>query len=225
MKFFSTTFLLFYSCCLFAQTDIDTLFSGFVEGQYKKLKTDSLGYYYIIKRDTTKILFWSKNESYIKMYDLKNNLLLEGSVGYRVCSQLVSKAGKWISYYPTGIKKTEGYYLFQNQRAGLWKHYYSNGQLEKIYTLGSFEIDSVERVKRICMVGTYEEYYDNGNLKASGIYGVNFVPDSVDLYPEYDTSGNVLFIHKLFTKVPRPIPTGPWYYYKENGELLRKELY
>ncbi len=206
---------IFISNCLFAQTDIDTLFSGVVGHPGKIIKKDSSGMYYVFDYDTTKIQFVA-DDGQFKMYNTKHNLLLEGEIGYRVCSQLVSKSGKWTSYYLNGKVKTEGYYERLNERIGLWKHFYPNGQLEKIYTLGHIDFDSAVGT---CMIGTYEEYYENGQLKISGLYKAIYDTLSV---ATYDSLGNELS-KKAIIKVPKSKAYGIWNYFQSSGQLLKKE--
>jgi hypothetical protein len=196
-----------------AQTDIDTLFSGYVDYKVETLRKDSSGVYYRIGEHPDRIYYWSKTD-YLRIFDLENNLLVEGQIGSRRCSQLVLKTGKWVSYYPGGNIKTEGYYQ-RNNAIGLWRHFFANQMLKKIYTLSNFVLDSTSSV---CMAGTYEEYYENGQLKITGLYEVGLDTSTTEHY--YST-----FVKYVIEQVPVSKKSGTWLYYLPNGELERKETY
>lgn len=204
---------MFLPVSLLAQTDIDTLFSGFVDYEGKLIKKDSTGEYYKLKDFPGRIYYWS-NDWYLKIFDEKYSTLVEGQISHRVCSQLVFKSGKWKSYYPDGQIKTEGYYE-RNQAIGLWRLYHPNGNLQKIYNLALIISDSMSA---ICMTGTYEEYYEDGHLKVSGLY---FVVNDTTTVPQYDpeTSG----VKPMIVNMPVSKKTSKWLYYFPNGELDRKE--
>ncbi len=202
---------------LFAQTDIDTLFSGAVGSEGKLIKKDSTGYYYSLKHYPNRIYYYS-NKGYFKLFNSRYQLLLGGQITQRVCSQLVYKGDKWTSYYTNGQIKTEGFYE-SNQAVGTWRHYYSNGQLAKTYTIVKIETDTVTAN---CRKGPYEEYYPNGQVKLAGNFTVTF--DSIGQYiAKYDPlSDNMSY---LPCRIPVSRPSGTWLYYKPTGELERKETY
>jgi antitoxin component YwqK of YwqJK toxin-antitoxin module len=202
---------------LYAQTDIDTLFSGAAGSEGKLIKKDSTGYYYRLKHYPNRIYYYS-NKGYFKLFNNRYQLLLSGQITQKVCSQLVYKGDKWTSYYTNGQIKTEGFYE-SNQAVGTWRHYYSNGQLAKTYAFVKVETDSVTAN---CRKGPYEEYYPNGRVKITGNYTVTF--DSIGIYQSiYDSTGNV--IHYETCRYPVSRHSGTWLYYKPTGELQRKETY
>lgn len=202
---------------LYAQTDIDTLFSGAIGSDGKLIKKDSTGYYYRFKHQPNRIIYYGK-DWYFKLFNNRYQLLLGGQITQRVCSQLVYKGDKWTSYYTNGQIKTEGFYE-SNQAVGTWRHYYSSGQLAKTYTIVKIETDTVTAN---CRKGPYEEYYPNGNTKVAGSYTVKF--DSIGHWnPQYDSIGNI--ISYLPCRIPVSRPSGTWLYYKPTGELERKETY
>lgn len=217
MKIAGCLLLAFAANSLFAQTDIDSLFSGAISGDGKLIKQDSTGYYYRFKHQPNRIIYFGKDWHY-KLFNNRYQLLLSGQITQKVCSQLVYKGDKWTSYYTNGQIKTEGFYE-SNQAVGTWRHYYSNGQLAKTYTMEKVDTDST---RAYCRKGPYNEYYANGQMKIAGHYIVTF--DSTGNWqPVYDSMGNV--IQYLTCRMPRSCPSGSWLYYKPTGELERKESY
>jgi antitoxin component YwqK of YwqJK toxin-antitoxin module len=202
---------------LFAQTDIDTLFSGAVWSEGKLFKRDSTGYYYRLKHQPNRIHYYS-NAHYFKLFNNQYQLLLSGQITHRLCTQFVYKGGKWTSYYTNGQIKTVGFYE-SNQAVGTWQHYYANGQLAKTYTLQRINTDSVSMT---CRSGTYEDCYANGNTQVTGSYTVKF--DSIGpCVTLYDSTGNIKETRSC--RIPVSRPHGVWLYYRPTGELERKEAY
>lgn len=200
----------------FAQTDIDSLFSGAVS-EGKLIKQDSTGYYYRLKHQPNHIHYYSK-DGYFKLFNNRYQLLLCGQITQRVCSQLVYKGNKWTSYYTNGQIKTEGFYE-GNQAVGTWRHYYSSGQLAKTYTVVRVDTDTVTVY---CRKGPYEEYYPSGQMKIVGNYTVTF--DSIgQCIAKYDPFSDKMSY--LLCRIPVSRYSGTWVYYKPTGELQRKETY
>lgn len=217
MKIVGCLLLAFTANGLFAQTDIDTLFSGAIGSDGKLIKQDSTGYYYRFKHQPNRIIYYGK-DWYYKLFNNRYQLLLSGQITQKVCSQLVYKGDKWTSYYTNGQIKTEGFYE-SNQAVGTWRHFYSNGQLAKTYTIEKVDMDSVTAH---CKKGPYEEYYPNGQMKMSGNFTIT--SDSIGNFrPVYDSMGNVT--HYITCRMPTSRPSGIWLYYKVTGELERKEIY
>jgi antitoxin component YwqK of YwqJK toxin-antitoxin module len=203
---------------LFAQTDIDTLFSGAVGSEGKLIKRDSTGYYYRLKHQPNHIYFYSHKDSF-KLFNNQYQLLLSGQITQRLCTQFVYKGGKWTSYYTNGQVKTMGFYE-SNQAVGTWQHYYTNGQLAKTYTLSRIDTDSISV---ICRSGLYGEFYANGQPKMTGSYTIAF--DSIGACRLFfDSLGNIID-HPYKCRIPVSRPNGTWLYYKPTGELERKEVY
>ncbi len=124
------------------------------------------------------------------------------------------KFGKWTAYYTSGKTKRTGYY-YAGIATGLRKNYYPNGQLERTFTLRPISIDSFFINRK---VGLYEEYYENGNIQTTGFFKIAIDTTIVQVY---DWSiGN---FRDTLVKAPVSKPFGIWKYYKENGELERKE--
>ena len=68
------------------------------------------------------------------------------------------KHGYWITYYASGIKRSEGNYI-HGKKDGRWIQYHKNGG---IYTEAFFRDDKHE--------GTYTSYHENGNVGMIGTY-------------------------------------------------------
>ena len=202
----------------YGQTDIDSLFSGMVGYASQVIREDSTGIFYIQDHDTSKINFYSHKSKAIRIYDKEHHLLVEGKITDRVCSQLVLKGSKWVSYYPNGRTKTIGFY-YRNQPVGLWKVYYSNGQLMKSYT---YKIYKFRKNIEICKAGLYEEYYETGQQKTIGTYKPAFHAKSILL--TVDSLENYSLPYYPMTN-QRPIPVGTWKFFKSNGEHETSESY
>ncbi len=178
-------------------------------------KRDSSGdFSFKVNLDTNNTVFISKGYSNFRLYDRDNKLIVEGDLGGRKYIDFFKKFGKWIAYYPNGRTKWIGYY-YAGMATGLWKYFYPNGQLNKSFTLALIETDSFSITRR---VGLYEEYYENGNIKISGFFKAAIDTTIIQVY---DFSiGN---FKDTLARAPVSKPFGIWKYYKENGELERKE--
>lgn len=204
---------------LFAQIDKDIPFIGYFGG-YKEdrvLKNDSSGYLFIPYVDTNIIVFLSKKYTDYKMYDRKNHIILEGDIGGRIYTDYFKRFGKWTAYYPeTGKPKVIGYY-HADLPVGLWKYFYPNGLIKQTFSVSQILADSIYIT---CKVGMYEEYYETGQLKISGFYKI--MSDSTTV-PLYDF--NIGNFKDTRVKAPVSKPFGIWKYFRENGELEKKEEY
>jgi antitoxin component YwqK of YwqJK toxin-antitoxin module len=216
MKAYTTILATLFSSVVIAQNN-DIPFLGYFGGYGIKqiLKAHSIGNLFVPNADTNVIIYLAKNLSIYRLYDSKNRLRSEGSVGGRVFVDYFKRFGKWTAYYPeTGKPKVEGYFYY-DEPIGTWCYYFGNGQLEKQFSIARMEYDSFYFS---CRVGLYEEYFETGGVKVTGFYKV--IIDSVR-QARYDTNLN-RFVDVL-VRGPVSKPDGLWMFYKQSGELERKE--
>ncbi|HYV94682.1 MAG TPA: hypothetical protein VE978_23105 [Chitinophagales bacterium] len=180
------------------------------------LKNDSTGTFVYAGNDSSKIVFISKNYTTYKLFDRNYNLLVEGDLGGRVYTEYFKRFGKWTAYYDNGKPKAIGYY-YASQPIGLWQSFFENGQLSETYTIALIETDSSSGY---CMMGLYQEFYENGQIKVNGFYKAAM--DTIHIQVNDPDTGEET---SNFTVYRRPVskPFGIWTYYKQNGELERKE--
>ena len=209
-----TSIIFSTSVCGQTQNDIPFIgdFGGY--GVHKIIKSDSLGDLVIPNIDTNIIIFISKNLTDYKMYDRQNRLISEGDLGGRKYVDYCKRFGKWTTYFSSGQPKVIGYY-YANQPTGLWKYFYSNGQLKQMYSLAQIETDSFALT---CKVGLYEEYFENGQLKVNGFYKTSFDTITIQVYDYSLGNFKDTLIRGSVSK-----QYGIWNYYKENGELQKKD--
>ena len=205
-----------FSTSLCGQTKSDIPFIGYFGGYgtYKLIESDSLGDLAIPNIDTSVIVFISKNLTGYRMYDRQNHLISEGDLGGRKYVDYYKRFGKWTTYFTSGQPKVIGYY-YADQPTGLWKYFYPNGQLKQVYSLAQIETDSFTLT---CKVGLYEEYYENGSLKISGFYKTALDLTTIQVY-DYSIDN----YKDTVIRGPVSRPYGIWNYYKENGELQKKD--
>jgi hypothetical protein len=101
---------------------------------------------------------------------------------------------------------------------GTWIEYYSSGKIKSIsnYTYGS-------------QIGLYIEYWENGNLKESGLMDIQNPNDSAfikDLVTEKVTSPTIDGSGSVVTAFPKKSSkSGVWFYFSETGGILPKEFW
>ena len=154
-------------------------------------------------------------ESYI--YDDFGNI-----IGTGIIEENGIYKGKFINYYPTGEKKSEGNYLNGNKN-GLWIYYYKSGVIEQEGYFRNGKID-----------GIWKWFYESGKIKCKE----NFIDDREDgLCIEYDENSNILvkgeyidglkeglWINNVGKHVENGyykygVREGRWEYYFANGKL------
>ena len=163
-----------------------------------------------------------KRNGYLKKYDSTGTLL---SIEKYVNDELALFAEELKEYeirrdyFPDGRVKIEGSY-FKNKPDGIRREYDSLGNIVKGYVfnegilMGEGIIDGAGKKQ-----GPWKEYYETGELMASGTYRNN------------ERTGNWTFYHKngkveqKGSYTNKGIPDGEWNYYYESGNLLRKEYY
>jgi len=161
-----------------------------------------------------------------KTYNAYHQLISEGIVqlnGY--------KQGKWITYYPGGSQKAEGYYQ-NNLKTGSWNYYFSNGKLEQT---GSYSNGKLK--------GSWKWYYKSGNLRKEEFY-IYGLPDgesveySDSVIPTIIAKGNYIqgekegeWFYDIGDQIERGkyvtgLKDGKWYrYYKTNNQLAFEGLF
>ena len=185
----------------------------------KIIRQDEAGQYFY-SYNPERIAYLAKvdaySKSYYKLFDQSNNLLAEGEL-YGSEKYGLWRNGKWIEYYPNGTVKISGNYYHGNE-VGLWNRYYSNGQLKQSETITLVEIN---KESRYCLSGSYQEYYETGQLKVNGFYRVGLEPDTLYSYEEDKIGGEKK--RRKIVQAPVGIRFGQWIYYKANGEIEKQE--
>ena len=115
------------------------------------------------------------------------------------------KEGKWIFFYASGEKLSEGLYR-NNLRIGKWNFFYKNGRIESV---GNYDTFSRQN-------GIWKEFYENGSLREestflSGLYDGPFIG--------YGDSGKVV----VKGNYKNDVEIGEWFY--RNGSHSRSGSY
>jgi hypothetical protein len=211
--------LLFCSVCLFAQTDEDIPFIGYFGGYgiLREIKNDSSGYLFIPNLDTNIIVFISANYKDYKLFNRKNQLIVEGDIGGKVFVDYFKRFGKWTSYYPETNRPRVIGHFHSDMPVGVWNFFYPNGQLEKRFSVTQVLFDSLYWT---CKAGQYEEYYETGQLKVSGYYKI--VRDTTNLPQPNSVTKN---FRDSIVVAPVSRPFGIWKYFHLGGEVAKIEEY
>ncbi|MCG9129381.1 hypothetical protein JT359_17470 [Candidatus Poribacteria bacterium] len=96
------------------------------------------------------------------------------------------KHGYWITYYASGIKRSEGNYV-NGDKDGLWINYYKNGSKsgEASFRNGKHEGDCIT-------------YYENGNLRSKGTYpqhvGKSYDGKKEGVWFNYEDDGETVWL-------------------------------
>jgi len=154
-------------------------------------------------------------ESYV--YDDFGNLIGKG-----IIDEEGNYNGKFVNYYVSGDKKSEGNYSNGNKN-GLWKYYYKLGAIEQEGYFRNGKID-----------GTWKWYYESGKIKREE----NYIDDREDgLCIEYAENGDILVKGEYIDGLKEDLwinnvgehvengyykfgqREGRWEYYYANGKL------
>jgi uncharacterized protein len=185
---------------------------------WEMVRKDSFGVYVTVPADTTKIVYLSREKKLYRLYDRNNNLLEEGPYKL-VGDKQYGRTGQWSVYYPGGRLRSQGYYE-NDKSVGLWRQYYAVGKLMRLASYGLIE---VKGKKYYDMIGAYQEYYENGQLKVNGFYKAAFDTSFQDMVYEEDPKTHKGKVTASKGEIPHSHQSGTWYYYKENGELDKME--
>lgn len=131
----------------------------------------------------------------VKYYD-KDSTVVKEVFYYNVKLKKVDSL--YISYYHSGIKKSEGYYK-NDQMVGTWNHYYENGNPK---ASGQYDKNKQN--------GLWKYYYENGALSMEG----KMVEGKKDEYWKTYYENNVLKSEGNYNKGKQD---GNWNYYAETG--------
>lgn len=196
-------------------SQVETPFSFKSEEDNKVVKETDSGKYYAASGDAQKTVFINDDLVY-KLFDKDNKLLVEGTVSNDGDKFL--HEGKWAEYYSNGKVKKTGYYHKDNP-VGTWQKYYPNGHLMTVYSYTLLE----EGASYYCMSGTYLEYFENGQLKLSGLYKAVIDDRGKDTVYVEDPETGKKTRKVISSKTPKPEKFGIWEYYDEKGEMIKKE--
>lgn len=146
---------------------------------------------------------------------------------------LVIKDGAFQLYHPNNIKAQDGYYS-DNVPEGIWLSWYKNGQLKDSGVLASNKY-----------TGIWKHWHENGQLQSITEYG-DPTPDTVAVVTKKPIGNKESILNHIPTtghlngayiswytngqkeatgQYQRGTMTGPWVWYREDGNLSSKETY
>ena len=102
------------------------------------------------------------------------------------------KHGYWITYYASGVKRSEGNYVKGN-KDGLWIYYHKNGNQsgEESFRNGKHEGDCIT-------------YHENGNLRSKGVYpkhiGKSYDGKKEGTWFNYEEDGETVWLIVTYKK-------------------------
>jgi len=198
----------------FSQVETPLCFTSEEDNKVFK-ETDSGKYYFASGSFGERIVFINEELKY-RLYDKDNRLLVEGTVSNDGDKYL--REGHWVEYYPSGKVKNSGQY-HRNNPVGTWQKFYPNGNLMRTCSYALIEGSSTF----YCMTGTYEEYFDNGQLKVKGLYKAVVNDHAKDSMWVQDPETGKQVMKVVTTYKARPEKFGTWEYYNEKGELVKNE--
>jgi antitoxin component YwqK of YwqJK toxin-antitoxin module len=213
--------LLLCLCATFtvsAQVDLPVFFKS--ENDNRLIKEDDSGKYYVASGDTSKIVFLDDGAFSYRLYDNEYKLLVEG--GFSDNDDELMREHKWTEYYDNGSIKCTGRY-YKNHPVGQWEKYYPSGKLKGLVTFAVLVNNDNNPVYG--KSGPYSEYYESGQLKVSGLYGLNFMKpvSTYDTILVVDPSTNTKITKVTNHKSPSSVKFGTWEYYTSDGTLEKKE--
>lgn len=137
-------------------------------------------------------------------YDLEKTVIKEVfTVDDTVSNQL---NGPYTSYYLSGIKKSEGFYM-ANKATGQWIYYFENG---KVRQKGTFLLGRT--------LGIWAHYFENGNLRSEGILSDGVKGGEWSYFYE---AGSL----KSQGQYDEEVRVGTWNYYYEGGGVKAQTVF
>jgi len=147
-------------------------------------------------------------------------------------------SGRWKCYYDNGkVQSLIDYVPFQNRSCynGLYKEFYKSGKtkldgnyqfLDSLECVNCFDVVTKNKIYKAELnpsikVGTWKEYWDNGQLKSSGQYYKGVHQTNYSSLPNPKSYG-------VFTPgglTDEYLKDGEWKHYNEKGELISIEFY
>jgi antitoxin component YwqK of YwqJK toxin-antitoxin module len=171
--------------------------------------------FFIASGDSANTVSINEEASYYKLFNRDRRVIAEGP--FIAEGDKYLQDGKWTAYFNNGKIKVIGYYK-RNMPVGTWQEFYSSGKPKVISNYAIF----IDRELITCMSGSYQEYYPTGKLKVSGFYAAEAHKTADTLLVEDPVSGETKKVVQKHNDL-KPVKTGRWEYYTEEGELDKKE--
>ena len=207
------TLFLFSTHFSFSQVELPIFFTS--EEENKVIKETDSGKYYSASGKIERTVFISEDLKY-RLFDKEEKLLVEGTVSNDGDKFL--REGKWTEYYSNGKIKNTGYYHRGNP-VGNWEKFYDNGSPMTICSYALVEGGTTF----YCMTGTYEEFFENGQLKLKGLYKAVLNEKGKDTVWVQDPETGKQIMKVVSINKARPEKFGTWEYFNERGELVKNE--
>lgn len=188
------------------------------EDDNKLLNENDSVRYYAATGDTGTIVSINEELLYSKLVYKRNKKKVIAEGGITPDGDGYAQHGHWMMYYGNGNPKISGNYL-KGKPAGAWQEFYSNGKPRLSY---HYAVLADKDGTYTCMSGEFNEYYDNGSLKASGLYLADRRRTTDTQTVEDPVTGDKkksTFSRSVY--VPRKV--GTWEYYSDAGEVEKKE--
>lgn len=119
-------------------------------------------------------------------------------------------------FYPDGNRKS--YSTLNSEQTGIYISWYSNGKIEFIenYLFGYLD-------------GPYFAWYESGELKEKGHYYIPKNGSVIDLRELSNIERNIIDneqgTFEVSTEYKRFLKDGEWFFYNEEGNLIKKEIW
>lgn len=189
--------------------------NGLKQGVWKEFYSNG-----VVRQET--MYLNGKRNGYVKKYDETGTLV---SIEKYINDDPVTNAEELKEYeirrdyYPSGQVRIEGSY-YNGKADGLRREYSEDGTIVKGYIFSrgimlSEGITDAFGKKQ----GPWKEYYESGELLASGNYKNGLRTGEWTFYHRNGKTEQKGFFG------PKESPDGEWTYYYESGNLLKKELY
>ena len=172
---------------------------------------------YVSSGDSSMTVCLNEENLFYKLVNHAQKTVAEGS--YILEGEKYLQTGKWIEKYDNGRPKIVGCYR-RNKPIGTWQEFYANGKVKTIYnyTIMVNEKGSTS----FCLSGTWQEFYPDGKVKVNGYYLASETKVTDTLIVEDPITEQKVM--KLTARTEcKPVKTGTWEYYNENGELDKKD--
>ena len=198
----------------FAQIEAD--FSFVSEEDNRLIKESDSGKFFVASGDTSRIIFLNDEAFYYRLLSKNKKVLAEGNFSNE--GEKFYREGKWNEYYEDGKIKNTGHY-YKNYPMGLWQRFYPNGKLKSLINYAIVE----NGANYFCMSGSFQDFFENGQIKTSGFYKATIDDKSKDTVIVEDPVSGRKFQKIEKGKNPHPEKFGTWEYFSDSGELLKKE--
>lgn len=213
IKYLPAVIILLNCTHIFAQANIPFEFTS--EEENRLIRENDSVKFYVATGDSSNTVAINEEASFYRLLNREHKVIAEGP--FIAEGDKYLQDGRWVAYFGNGKVKLAGFYR-RNSPIGAWQEYFSSGKIKSVYNYGIF----IDKEVATCLSGSYQEYYPSGKLKVTGFYAAEAHKTADTALVEDPVTGETKKVVQKHNEL-KPVKTGHWEYYTEEGELDKKE--